>query len=227
MENTRVHILEKLAQWARDTSAPSIFWLTGMAGTGKTSIASSFCKRLADEADLGGSFFCSRTAATVEQTEVRRIVPTLVRLLARKDAAFEAAIVAELTADPDVSEKTVAIQAKRLLGVPSAKLPSRYKTPFVFVIDALDECSSPQATAEFIHALIDLTHDLALAPFPVKFFVTSRPEPHIRRTPLGAAAYLRSWCFMTSILKKLDSTSPDMWGRHSRQPHWIRPATRN
>ena len=49
----------------------------------------------------------------------------------------------------------------------------------------LDECSSLQATAQFIYALIDLTHDSALAPFLVKFFVTSRPEPHIRWTPLG------------------------------------------
>ena len=112
MENTRVQILEKLAQWAWDTSAPPILWLTGMAGTGKTSIALSFCKRLADEADLGGSFFCSSTSTTIKQTEVRRIIPTLAHLLARKDAAFEVAIVAELTVEPDIGEKTVAIQGK-------------------------------------------------------------------------------------------------------------------
>ena len=185
MQDTRVNILAQLVQWARDTSAPSIFWLTGMAGTGKTSIASSFCKVLADEADLGGSFFCSRTAATVEQTEVRRIIPTLVSLLAGQDAAFETAVVAGLTAKPNIAELTVAIQVEQLLRKTLAKLPSRYEVPLVLVIDALDECSNSEATAEFITALFDLTQRWASAPFPVKFFVTSRPEPHIRRALFG------------------------------------------
>ena len=185
MKNTRVSVLNKLVRWAQDASAPSIFWLAGMAGTGKTSIARSFCDMLAAEADLGGSFFCSRTATTIEQTEVRRILPTLVRALARQHPAFEAAIVAELTAEPDITDKTVEIQVQLLLGKTLSKLPSRRQACLVLVIDGLDECSNPEATAEFILALINLTQDPALYPFPIKFFVTSRPEKHIRATPLS------------------------------------------
>ena len=114
MENTRVGVLAKLSQWAKDTAttSPSIFWLTGMAGTGKASIALSFCKTLADEADLAGSFFCSRTSASVEQTDVHGIVPTLVHQLARKYPQFAAAVVAELEIDPDIRQKNVATQVQ-------------------------------------------------------------------------------------------------------------------
>ena len=144
MENTRVSVLTKLFLWAQDNRATPILWLTGMAGTGKTSIASSFCYRLDQEADLGGSFFCFRTG---EQTEVRVLIQTLVRLLARTFAAFEAAIIAELTYEPDITDMTVMIQVDRLLRKTLAKLPTRYQLPLVLVIDALDECSSSLANS--------------------------------------------------------------------------------
>ena len=148
MKDTRISVLNKLVQWAQDTAAPSVFWLTGMAGTGKTSIARTFCDMLATDADLGGSFFCSRTVTTIEQTEVRRILPTLVHALALQHSAFAAAVVAELTSEPNIADKTVDIQAELLLGKTLSNMPSRHQACLVLVIDGLDECSNPAATAE-------------------------------------------------------------------------------
>ena len=42
MKGTRVAILEDLLAWAIDPDSPRIFWLDGMAGTGKSTIALSF-----------------------------------------------------------------------------------------------------------------------------------------------------------------------------------------
>jgi hypothetical protein len=44
MEGTRVSLLNDLQQWSRDVTAPSIFWLGGTTGTGKSAIARSFCR---------------------------------------------------------------------------------------------------------------------------------------------------------------------------------------
>ena len=45
-DGTRVKILEDIAQWANDRSlaSPRVFWLTGQAGSGKTTIAYTIAK---------------------------------------------------------------------------------------------------------------------------------------------------------------------------------------
>ena len=65
MKDTRVEVLRKFMDWIKN-DPNSIFWLAGMAGTGKTSIAISLCRMLQGDHDvlLGGTFFCSRTATT-------------------------------------------------------------------------------------------------------------------------------------------------------------------
>ena len=41
-ENTRKEILNRLEVWASDNATTKVYWLNGMAGTGKTTIAYSF-----------------------------------------------------------------------------------------------------------------------------------------------------------------------------------------
>ena len=45
-ENTRTAILATLQAWASDNSTTKVYWLNGMAGTGKTMIAYSFSEIL-------------------------------------------------------------------------------------------------------------------------------------------------------------------------------------
>lgn len=56
MEGTRTEILRDLEDWASDGRSPEIYWLKGMVGTGKLSIAHSFCELLDKKGMLGGSF---------------------------------------------------------------------------------------------------------------------------------------------------------------------------
>jgi hypothetical protein len=185
MKDTRVGILADLVKWSRDPIAPSIYWLSGMAGTGKTSIAWSFCDKLKGNFLLGGSFFCSRTGSA-DRSDATRIVPTLARLLAIREGAFGAALKKQLDDDPDIAHKSINLQVEHLLQTPLATLPKSDSPTLVFVIDALDECSYKDATSDVLHALI------ASAPaLPVKFFVTSRPERHIRETQISDPAMHR------------------------------------
>ena len=61
-EGTRVDIIEKIMAWAKETDpakAPPVYWLTGLAGLSKTTMAYTICKRL-EEAEMPfTSFFCS------------------------------------------------------------------------------------------------------------------------------------------------------------------------
>ena len=80
-ENTRKAILDTLRLWASDNMTTRVYWLNGMAGTGKTTIAYSFSEILDQESSLGGTFFSSHLC--VDTSDVRCIIPTISLQLAK------------------------------------------------------------------------------------------------------------------------------------------------
>ena len=57
LTNTRVVLQRQIKEWAKDGTGKPIFWLNGMAGTGKSTIARTIAQSFADEGQLGASFF--------------------------------------------------------------------------------------------------------------------------------------------------------------------------
>jgi len=167
--------------WVKE-DPKSIFWLAGMAGTGKTSISVTLCRMLERDPDvlLGGTFFCSRTSGVVAQTDVRNILPTLAGLLADQSPKFAAELAAELRpASGAPVRRPVGDQIGSLLQRPLAALASESR-PIVFVVDALDECSNERELAELLAAIVTCK-----CAANVKFILTSRPETHILSSPVA------------------------------------------
>jgi MoxR-like ATPase len=116
MEGTRVSLLNELREWSMDVDAPPIFWLEGMAGTGKSAIARSFCRSLHEAHRLGGSFFCLR--GNESRANVKRILPTLAWFLARQDSQYQTSLLEILREAPDVADYTITRQVEFLLKNP-------------------------------------------------------------------------------------------------------------
>jgi hypothetical protein len=174
MDGTRVGILRDLLLWCRDEHAPCVFWLDGMAGTGKSAIARTFSRSLRKENLLGGSFFCSRGSAVREDT--KRIIPTLAASLARRDSGYRDALSHALDDNKDLTvHSNLDEQLEQFLNTPLRKARGQMQGGLVLVIDALDECANEDLMRELLGRLLALD-----TPLPVKLFLTSRPEPHIR-----------------------------------------------
>ena len=60
MTGTRREILSDLENWLNDDQDKRVFWLNGLAGTGKSAIAQTFAETSFVSGKLGASFFCSR-----------------------------------------------------------------------------------------------------------------------------------------------------------------------
>jgi len=196
IEGTRIGILQDVEAWIKNPKGPQIFWLTGMSGMGRSTIAWSCCSRASEDSEmlLGGSFFCSRSTGLVAQRDVLCVVPTLVQLLARQSTKFSLALADELARDPDVLHKQVGVQVQQLLYKPLLALKGT-RVPIVFVIDGLDECggqilaNGPSAGSEshsIISDMVEALVALSRSPIklPVKFIITSRPETRIRNTSI-------------------------------------------
>ena len=175
MEATREQILAELEEWAVNDAAPKVFWLNGMAGTGKTSIAHSLSERLDKNQMLGASFFCSRSASR-EVRDASLIIPTIASTLSQISPVLRTAMSEIVEEKPDVgSLHKLSVQFRLLLIDPiKSVLDSSFKT-YVVVIDALDECTKLVTVEKFIQAVVEFAPDT-----PLKFFISSRDTTQIR-----------------------------------------------
>ncbi|CAE6456641.1 unnamed protein product, partial [Rhizoctonia solani] len=171
-EGTRVGVLAGIDGWLHNTTSPSIYWMNGMAGTGKTTIASTFCERVEERKLLAASFFCTRSSA--ECRNVARIVPTIAYQLARYSAPFQSALCKILGQNPDIGSKNVLRQFEQLLKEPLKQVKEAIPEDLVVVIDALDECDDRNGVELVLDMLFRHAPDV-----PLKFLITSRPEPEI------------------------------------------------
>jgi hypothetical protein len=179
-KGTRKVVLNSIFEWAADPSSPTIFWLSGMAGSGKSTIAYTICEHFSKDgsldAVLGASFFCSRQVASLRR--LGNIVPTLAYQLARCFRSFAKHLD---VVDRDVVNVSNEQVDKLLFGPWKASADEREAElpPTLIVIDALDEVED-EGGAEFLHKLLDATSQLSQhRNLQMKILVTSRPHPRI------------------------------------------------
>ena len=170
LKGTRESVLNEVESWTKDFDRSSVFWLNGLAGTGKSTIAQTVSERLFADELLGASFFCSRDFQ--DRSDLRFIFPTLAFQLAHKYPKFRSILVPLLQSDPDVVHESLYSQMEKLIVKPLRS--SRVLT--VIVIDALDECTDDEPQSAILSVIGRLAKEIP----KVKFFITGRPEPRIR-----------------------------------------------
>ena len=79
-DGTRTDILLQLEDWLENEQGQRVFWLNGLAGTGKSTIAQTFAETTFAKGKLGASFFCSR--GSEGRSNIKAIFPTLAFQLA-------------------------------------------------------------------------------------------------------------------------------------------------
>ena len=175
---TRVDLLHEIYDWARDPHSKSIFWLSGWAGIGKSTISRTVAEWLARQGgligvDLGASFFFKRGEG--DRGSASRFFPTITRELVLKIPGLDALVAEVVTQDPLIFDKSLGEQFDKLIYQPlrQVKFIANGSSIFIVVVDALDECEKERD----VKAIIDLWSRLAhLTTVRLKLLLTSRPE---------------------------------------------------
>jgi len=170
MKGTRREVLLQLEQWLNDGQDKRVFWLNGLAGTGKSTIAQTFAEMCFADRKLGASFFCSRDFE--DRSNLRSIFPTLAFQLAHRYPRFRQELLPVLAENPDVGRESLCSQMEKLIVGPFRTT----QTPTLIVIDALDECQDEEPASALLSVLSRYVDDIPLA----KFLITGRPELRIR-----------------------------------------------
>lgn len=178
LEGTRKAPLEQVMSWAEGINSSSkLFHVHGVAGSGKSSMASTICQELEGKELLGGAFFCKRDLP--DQRDPNRVLPSLSYTLALRHKAYKERVMLSLKDEPDITSRSIEQQVKMLFRDPLAELArskERSET-FVFAIDAPDECGDDDSRPRVADVLCQIA---ALADW-LKVFVTSRPTNELMR----------------------------------------------
>ncbi|KAK7687618.1 hypothetical protein QCA50_008832 [Cerrena zonata] len=188
LAGTRVDLLAELEHWAKaDTEFANIpvYILSGLAGTGKSTIACEIAKRLNKAKLLGASFFFIRGIEKL--STIHFVIPTIAFQLAKNIPELYRHIVDAVRAYVH-SNETMQLehQLDALLVEPLRALPSNHN-PLVIIIDAVDECtqSGQDDVAHLLYLLMKNIHQRSL---PLRILLTTRPEIHIE-TPLYSTEF--------------------------------------
>jgi len=170
LKGTRKAVLDDIESWSKDPDTSPVYWLNGLAGTGKSTIAQTITERVFADGRLGASFFCSRDFK--DRRDLRYIFPTIAFQLAHKYPEFRSILTPLLRSNPDIVHESLFNQMRMLIVEPLGS--SDIST--VIVIDALDECVDEDPQSAILSVMGRLVEGIP----KVKFLITGRPEPRIQ-----------------------------------------------
>jgi hypothetical protein len=176
LDNTRVDILQQIHAWADGQDERCIFWLSGLAGTGKSTISRTVARRCSEQQSLGASFFFSTGGADV--SHARKFFTSIARQLAESIAPLNQHICNAIADNSEVVNQSLRDQWHQLVLWPLSKLDGiNCRSSYVLIVDALDECDGNNN----IRILLELLAEArSLQNVQLRIFLTSRPEIPVR-----------------------------------------------
>jgi len=186
LRGTRKEVLWEIERWLTGEQEQRVFWLNGLAGTGKSTIAQTFAETSFADGRLGASFFCSRDFD--DRSSLQAIFPTLAFQLAYWYPLFRKELLPVLNENPDAGRGSLCSQMEKLIVGPLRVT----HIPTLIIIDALDECKDEQPASAILSILSRYVDEIPT----VKFFITGRPEARIR-----TGFRLRSLLPITEVFK--------------------------
>ncbi|KAJ3542289.1 hypothetical protein NMY22_g3568 [Coprinellus aureogranulatus] len=190
LPGTRKKLIKQIKTWVNSgillKGVPShVLWLYGYVGCGKSAIAQTIAETFSQKKRLVGSFFFFRS--TEERSKPNRFPTTMAsQMVANLPLTKLFVEDAWKTYRSSLASTPVHVQFLHLflnpfqsaLRSPGRRAQSLLSGPYLTVIDGLDECQDRQGIAALIEQINSFFSDNPH--FPLRFFISSRVEEHIR-----------------------------------------------
>ncbi|CCM00585.1 uncharacterized protein FIBRA_02621 [Fibroporia radiculosa] len=209
LPGSRREVLSEIQDWIHITREDSkkVFWLSGMAGKGKSAIAHTIARWADERGNLGSCFCFDRTRKGDHHS---KILSTITIDLAHRSPLARRALARTLNEENELRHtRDLTQQWTKLIIEPLRAMSDATRTPVLIVIDALDE-SGEEGTRELLLQLFSGKHTISSNPFPPNFriLITARPIPDIYDA-LHDQQYIKH--------VSLDDVAPESTGRDVEQ----------
>ena len=153
-----------------------IYWLSGLAGTGKSTIARTVARRYFEQKRLGASFFFSRGGGDVGHAGT--FFTSIAVQLAYNAPSLRRHILEAAEEQINIANHSLGDQWRQLVLRPLSRLDERLSpSSYLLIIDALDECDNEDHIRTILQLLAEAQ---SLTTVRLRVFLTSRPEVPIR-----------------------------------------------
>jgi hypothetical protein len=176
LPGTRAETIQFITDWAtRTAESQKILWVHGLAGAGKSTLATTMASCFRKMGCLGAFLFFDRAVA--ERSDPLTVIRTLAYQVGSLHPGAGKAIADAIDESPSICLSPLRDQFQELLVGPlSAKGLIDANVPIVLVLDALDECGSTRRREILLNVLTEQSVKL---PSAIRILVTSRLEMDI------------------------------------------------
>jgi len=193
LEGTREELLKEIVDWINDFEKDTrrIFWLHGLAGTGKSSIAHTVAHRF-QQLERLGSCFCFDRSEMAERRH-QKVFSTIAQDLANRDPSLRKQLTTVVRTSAALKNTTDILQQwEELIMKPARALAQAIMGPIVIIVDALDESGDPASRRVLLKILGNAIPESRITDLPpnLRILLTSRPLPDIHKE-LGDKAHVR------------------------------------
>ncbi|GFG00987.1 hypothetical protein IFM61392_01594 [Aspergillus lentulus] len=185
-EHTRVSILKEIMEWTDCITSESIFWLSGPAGTGKSTIARTVAASLLSRSRLAAGYFFNSNTNEPGRNDTERFFTTIASQLISSIPGFNDHLRKSLGRLKSVNIEKSAIeeQFETLIEIPLSRAAADGAGPQnrmsgVIIVDALDECVRRNHIPRIINLLLRLRN---IRNIQLRVLVTSRSSHTILHT---------------------------------------------
>lgn len=205
LPGTRVGVLKEIQEWVDGDSPKGLYWLNGMAGTGKSTIALTLAKiyKRAEEKTvrLAATFFFSRGGGDLASAS--RFAATIAIQLAEVSPELWKLVEDAVESCPRLDSLSIQEQWHILILQPLSRLhqdATANSIRLLLVIDALDECSGEEDVAVLIQCLEMITR---IEGVRCRVFLTSRPDRPIKAGLRKSTSHSRENLVLHDIEKSI------------------------
>ncbi|KAK7001123.1 hypothetical protein R3P38DRAFT_3050021 [Favolaschia claudopus] len=153
-------VTEITARLASRSETSNIIWLYGVAGCGKSALASTVAQFFRNLHQLGSFVFFKRDDAS--NSDVVGVVHHIAHRIAESNTHVRKALCDALAADVTLTDADYRTQFQKLLVEPLTAAAPYICGPVVIVIDALDEYLHPPSRKALISLIANATKDILL-----------------------------------------------------------------
>jgi Cdc6-like AAA superfamily ATPase len=172
LPNTRSGLLQDIDSWTGGQDGQCVFWLSGLTGTGKSTIARTVARTSFEKQCFGASFFFSRGGG--DTGNAGKFVTSIACQLVENILSLEQYICDAIKERRNIANQSLQDQWQQLVIRPLSKLSENNgQATYVLVVDALDECDNDNN----VRIIVQLFGEVrSLKTVRLRIFLTSRSE---------------------------------------------------